>query len=143
MARSGALAIDRAEEVAHAWMDELGDYLNWSDDKRIFGLLRASLHAIRDFLSVEEAAQLAAQLPVLIRGVYFEGWNPTLNPAKPRHLDAFMGRILEKFPLDRVRDREAAVAAVIRLLGRHVSPGEMSDVRQAMRKDIRFLFPEA
>lgn len=142
MAHSSALAIDRAEEVAHAWINELGDYLDWADDKRIYGFLRATLHAIRDFLSVEEAAQLAAQLPMLVRGIYFEGWNPAVNPAKPRNLVAFMERVADKFPLDRVQDPEAAIAAVVKLLKRHVSAGEMADIRQAMRKDLRFLFPE-
>lgn len=142
MARPGTLAIDRAEEVAHEWINELGDYLDWSDDKRIYGFLRATLHAIRDFLSIEEAAQLAAQLPMLVRGVYFEGWNPSVNSAKPRNLAAFMERVADKFPLDRVQDPEAAVAAVAKLLNRHISAGEMADVRQAMRKDLRFLFPE-
>lgn len=143
MTRSGTLAIDRAEEVAHEWINELGDYLDWSDDKRIYGFMRATLHAIRDFLTVEEAAQLAAQLPMLVRGIYFESWNPSHNPAKPRNLEAFMARVAEKFPLDRVQDREAAVAAVVKLLTRHVSAGEMADVRQAMRAELRFLFPEA
>jgi len=142
MARSATPAIDCAEEVAHEWINELGDYLDWSDNARIYGFLRATLHAIRDFLTVEEVAQLAAQFPVLIRGVYFEGWNPTINPAKPRNLEAFMARVSEKFPLERVEDPEAGVAAVVKLLNRRVSAGEMAHVRQAMRKDLRFLFPE-
>ncbi len=143
MVRSSTSAIDRAEEIAHQWIDELNDYLHWSDDGRTYRLLRATLHALRDFLTIEEAADLSAQLPVLIRGIYFEGWNPALNPAKPRNMDAFMARISEEFPTDRLENPEAAIAAVIKLLNRHVSPGEMSQIRQAMRKDLRFLFPDA
>jgi uncharacterized protein (DUF2267 family) len=30
----------------------------------------------------------------------------------------------------------------MKLLSRHVSAGEMSQVRQSMRKDLKFLFPD-
>lgn len=134
--------IDNAEEVAHKWIDELGDYLNWSNDAQIQRLLRTVLHTIRDFLTVDEAADVAAQLPVLIRGIYYENWNPSATPCKPRNKAAFMARIAEAFRNNPIEDQEAAVAAVIKLLSRHVSAGEMSQVRQAMRKDLKFLFPD-
>jgi uncharacterized protein (DUF2267 family) len=143
MVRSSTPTIDHAEEVAHDWINELGDYLNWSSDTRTHHLLRTALHAIRDFLTVDEAADLAAQLPVLIRGIYYEGWDPSAAPERPRNKAAFMARIEAAFDREPLDDPEAAVAAVVKLLNRHVSAGEMAQVRQSMRKDLRFLFPEA
>jgi uncharacterized protein (DUF2267 family) len=143
MVRSSTPTIDHAEEVAHEWIDELGDYLHWSNDARTHLLLRTVLHAIRDFLTVDEAADLAAQLPVLIRGIYYEGWDPSSAPERPRNKEAFMARIEAPFDRDLLDNPEAAVAAVIKLLNRHVSAGEMAQVRQSMRKDLRFLFPDA
>lgn len=143
MVRSSTPTIDHAEEVAHEWIDELGDILDWSNDARTHLLFRTVLHAIRDFLTVDEAADLAAQLPVLVRGIYYEGWDPSGTPEKPRNKEAFMRRITDEFLRDPLDNPEAAVAAVIRLLNKHVTPGEMAQVRQSMRKGLRFLFPDA
>jgi uncharacterized protein (DUF2267 family) len=142
MTRSATPTIDHAEEVTHAWIDELGDYLDWSNDARTHRLLRAVLHTIRDFLTVDEAADLAAQLPVLIRGIYYEGWDPSSTPSRPHTAAAFMGRINTAFACDPLDDPEGAVACVIKLLYRHVTAGEMTQVRQSMRKDLHFLFPD-
>ena len=143
MVRSSTPTIDRAEEVAHDWINELGDYLDWSNDARTHRLLRTVLHAIRDFLTVDEAADLAAQLPVLIRGIYYEGWDPSSTPARPHTAVAFMDRINAAFERDPLENPEAAVACVIKLLYRHVTSGEMTQVRRSMRKDLHFLFPDA
>jgi uncharacterized protein (DUF2267 family) len=143
MTRSSTPTIDHAEEVAHDWINELGDYLDWSNDARTHHLLRTVLHAIRDFLAVDEAADLAAQLPVLIRGIYYDGWDPSSTPERPHTAEAFMNRIKAAFARDPLDNPEAAIACVIKLLNRHVTSGEMSQVRQSMRKDLHFLFPDA
>src|SRR5690606_29055482 len=117
--------------------------MDWSNDGRTILLFRTVLHTIRDFLSVDEAADLAAQLPVLIRGIFYEGWNPSSTPARPRDKAAFMARVHRAFERQPLDDPDAAVAAVVKLLNRHVTAGEMGHVRQSMRKDLRTIFPEA
>jgi uncharacterized protein (DUF2267 family) len=144
MTRSATPTLDHAEEVAHLWINELGDYLHWSDDARTQRLLRAVLHTIRDFLTIDEAADLAAQLPVLIRGLYYEGWDPSSAPERPRNKKAFMDHVNDAFfEPQSLENPEEAVACVIKLLYRHVSGGQMAQVRQSLRKDLRFLFPDA
>jgi uncharacterized protein (DUF2267 family) len=143
MVRSRTPTIDHAEEVAHDWIDELGDYLDWSNEGRTHLLLRTVMHTIRDFLTVDEAADLAAQLPVLIRGIFYEGWDPSSAPERPRNKEAFMARINAPFQREPLENPEGAVACVVKLLNRHVSNGQMAQVRQSLRKDLRFLFPDA
>jgi hypothetical protein len=72
--------------------------------------LRATLHALRDRLTVEEVAQLGAQLPMLIRGFYYEGWDPTGKPLRERHEEQFLVRISREFSDD------ASMQAVLRYL---------------------------
>jgi hypothetical protein len=39
-------------------------------------VLGGMLHVLRDRLTIQEAVQPGAQLPMLIRGLYWEGWDP-------------------------------------------------------------------
>jgi uncharacterized protein (DUF2267 family) len=69
--------IERSVEKAHVWLDEVAGQLGTDDHRQAYRVLRAYLHALRDRPTVDEAAQLAAQLPALIRGIYYEGWTPS------------------------------------------------------------------
>ncbi|MGZ4255181.1 MAG: DUF2267 domain-containing protein [Solirubrobacteraceae bacterium] len=66
--------IDRSIEKAHVWSNDLAEELSTEDGHHAYRVLRAFLHALRDHLSVDEAAALAAQLPIFVRGVFYEGW---------------------------------------------------------------------
>lgn len=129
-----------AAELAQQWVNELRADLGWNE-RRAYRLLRAVLHALRDWLQPDEAADLAAQLPVLVRGVYFEGWRPSAPPPAERSKADFLARIDAAFGDDPMDDTGAAIAAVFRLLDRHVSSGEIDQVRASMRKALRKLWP--
>ena len=79
--------IDRSVEKAHVWLNDMAEELGTDDRQFAYRALRASLHAIRDRLPVEEAAQLAAQMPLLIRGIYYENWRPAATPMTYRDID--------------------------------------------------------
>jgi len=140
MAPTGISTLDSAPEVFAQWLNELREDLEWTSTPRTYLLLHTTLHAIRDFLNPDEASDLAAQLPVLVRGVYYDGWNPSKTPAKPRGKDDFLERITSHFFKEPLEDTDRAVAAVIDLLRRHVSAGEFDQVRNAMRKSIQDLW---
>jgi uncharacterized protein (DUF2267 family) len=70
------------------------EVLGWPNRHKAYLALRATLHALRDRLTVEEVAQLGAQLPTLIRGFYYEGWDPTGKPLRVRHKEQFLARLL-------------------------------------------------
>ncbi|MDD9731279.1 DUF2267 domain-containing protein [Mameliella sp. AT18] len=131
--------LDHAPQVFAEWLNDLCEDLDW-EKPRAYLLLHETLHAIRDFLTVDEAADLAAQLPVLVRGVYFEGWDPSKTPTKSRGKGDFLRRIQARFDKDPLQDPERAVSAVFDLLRRHISSGEFDQVRKAMRKPIQELW---
>lgn len=129
----------QAAQQAQQWVNELAADLNWSEP-RAYHLFRSVLHALRDWLSPEEAADLSAQLPVLVRGIFFEDWRPQEGPACDRKKEDFVFRITRDLG-DHMPDADTAIAAVFRLLDGHVSPGEIRQVRDSMKKSLRQLWP--
>ena len=139
MTVTGITTLDHAPQTVAEWLNELCDDLGWQKP-RAYLLLCETLHAIRDYLTVDEAADLAAQLPVLVRGIYYEGWVPSRTPANPRNKSDLLERISSRFQKEPLDDPEVAVAAVFDLLRRHVSWGEFQQVKHAMRKPIQELW---
>ncbi len=138
---TGITSIDHSTQVTAEWLNEICDRLDWADNRRAYLLLRTVLHGLRDWMTVDEAADLAAQLPLLVRGIYYEGWNPSATPAHPRAKADFMERVEQAFNKEPLDDPDGAVAAVFAILEKHVSKGEVDQVRKAMRKEIRELWP--
>ena len=131
-----ALTLDKTDQ----WLDELMGELGWSSPERAYSALRAVLHALRDRLRVEEAVDLGAQLPMLVRGFYYEGWRPAGRPLKYRHKEEFLHHVAKLCPgLDEL-EREHAVRAVFKLLARHVSGGEIRQVVDQLPAEIRELW---
>ncbi|HET9623800.1 MAG TPA: DUF2267 domain-containing protein [Kofleriaceae bacterium] len=115
---------------AQRWLDDLIRLLSLATDDQRGALqaLRAGLHAIRDRLPAEEVIDLGAQLPLVIRGLYYEGWTGRPDPARVHHRDELVAKVAEHLgPAPHVTAREA-LRGVIALLLRHVSPGEIGDL---------------
>ncbi|WAX93040.1 DUF2267 domain-containing protein [Aminobacter sp. NyZ550] len=128
-------------QQAQQWVNELAADLGWPENLS-HRLMRAVLQALRDWLSPEEAADLSSQLPEMIRGIYFEGWDPAKSPAVERDKRDFVLRISKSLNEQPEVDIEEGIAAVFRLLDRHLSHGEIIQVKNSMRKSLRHLWPE-
>lgn len=141
MSAVGLESFEHSIQLTHIWINELDERLGWDSKARSYRLLRAVLHAVRDWLQINEAVDLGAQMPMLLRGAYYDQWRPARNPARPRGKADFIGRVEEAFGPDRLDDPDDAVATVFALLSAKVSPGEIVDVRQSLPSDIRALWP--
>lgn len=142
MSSSGLEVFDRTLQATHIWLNEIGDRIG-PDKQRSYHALRAVLHALRDRLTVEEAAHLAAEMPLLVRGIFYEGFRPAHMPRAIDSEAAFLERIEQELnDIGPLAPRDAA-AAVFAVLERHVSAGEMAQVRRMLPRDIRRLFDAA
>jgi uncharacterized protein (DUF2267 family) len=129
-------------ETTHLWLRELNDLLGWDDEHAAYAALRAVLHALRDRLSVPQVAALSAQLPMLVRGFYYEGWHPHGKPLKERKRDEFLAHVRDAFPQDPEMDHEQVVRAVFELLASRVSAGEIEKIKRTLPREIRALWSE-
>jgi uncharacterized protein (DUF2267 family) len=132
--------ISRTVESTHAWLHDLCGELGGEDRRYAYRALRAVLHVLRDRLPVDESAQLAAQLPVLLRGVYYEGWRPSATPQTYHDARTFLERVATGAQLHGETEASFATEAVARLLRRRVSAGEIADVLAVLPAEVRALF---
>ena len=135
--------IDRTVQKTHIWLRELSEYTGRDDQHLAYQELRGVLHTLRDRLTVEEAASLAAQLPLLVRGMYYDGWRPSIQPVKMRSEDEFVQAVADKVSDNPQINPKEAINHVFRLLNHKISEGELDDVQRMLPEEIRRLWPHA
>lgn len=143
MSMTGLDVFDRTVHKTNNWLNGLCTLLGWEDRHKSYLALRTTLQALRDRLTLEEVAQLGAQLPMLIRGFYYEGWNPAETPQKVRNRAQFLARIEQQFKGDDAVNSEGVVRAVFALLENRITDGEINDVKGILPAEIRDLWPNA
>lgn len=131
--------LDHSVEVTNIWLEELAAELGTGNRREAYRVLRAFLHTLRDRLTVEEAAELSAQLPVLVRGVFFQNWRPGRTPARYRDRNEFLARFAGEAGLEGESSVSYAAEAAMRTFRSHVSAGEIDDVLAVLPEDVREL----
>jgi uncharacterized protein (DUF2267 family) len=133
--------IAHAVQQTQEWLKELRDNDDLDDETAALSVLRAVLHQLRDRLTPEEAVDLGAQLPTILRGIYYEGWRPTRTPERIRSKEKFLDEVTTRL-LPRPISPERAVKDVFVLIAHHCDPGEISQVIDQLPSDIKNLWPE-
>ena len=125
---------------AYDWIDDVVRALGRTDRYEALSAIRGALHALRDELNVDQNIRLAAQLPALIRGLYFEGWDPRTN-VRPADRSEFLECAQREFtPSHSDIPTEEAVRAVLSVLESRMSP-ECRKLKFSIPKSIRELWP--
>lgn len=143
MTNTGIDSVDRTLHKTNEWLAAIGDNLRAGERKDAYTALRAVMHALRDRLPVATVASLGAQLPMLVRGIYYEGWHPTVDgkPASgvhnPEEFFALVDRELSRHPNIQP---EIAVRAVFTVLARHLDPSETEKVIHVLPRRLQELW---
>jgi uncharacterized protein (DUF2267 family) len=135
-------SFEHALHGANEWLKELAEHPEVQDQDKAYTILRAVLHALRDQLTVEEAAHFSAQLPMLVRGVYFERWQPASVPrrqSREEFMAALHDELLHKKGVHTTA--EQAVTLVIRLLYHKLHEDEIKHIQAGLPRYLRELFP--
>ena len=139
MSATGLRQFDETLQITNTWLKEIMTECGWEDRQTAYRALRATLHALRDRLSIELVAHLASQMPLLVRGMYYEGWRPS-SQAEPAHnRTEFLAPIAAAFSRDANARPDMIAGAVFKVLRMHVSEGELANVLQALPKQLRLI----
>lgn len=131
-------SFERSMHTADLWVSEMAEEMGESSEQA-YGAMRAVLHTLRDRLPHDESAHLAAQMPTLVRGVYWEGWRPSHTPERYHDVDDFLGRVAGVARMSGGTEAATATSATMTVLRRHVSDGEIDDVLDVLPGPIRSL----
>ncbi|HVM99297.1 MAG TPA: DUF2267 domain-containing protein [Caulobacteraceae bacterium] len=141
MSTTGLPVFDTTVNETNVWLKALEDEL-LCDRHKAYQIMRAVLHALRDRLAPGGAMRLAAQLPLLMRGIYVEGWRPDETPIRTHTAQDFVARVAEALPPRFDVDPEVATRAAMLVLWRQMDGGAMEKAREEVPEDIRTLWPE-
>jgi len=136
---TGLDVFDQTVQQTNTWLAEIERDLG-ANRQRAYLALRGTLHALRDELVPDEAVHLAAQLPMLVRGLYYEGWNPNKTPAEDRNREAFLGRVEAAFARTSGVNPEQAARTVFRVISEQIDRGEVEHIRRLLPNSVRSLW---
>ncbi|MFG2592587.1 DUF2267 domain-containing protein [Streptomyces sp. NBC_01166] len=142
MGESTFSSFDTMVDKANRLLRDIEEANGWPKERRkqSYAALRAVLHRLRDRLSVDGAAHLGAQLPTLIRGVYYDGWKPSETPVKLSG-EEFFQRVRDDFPYAVDGGIETVVRSVLEALKRYVSEGEWDHLKSGLPNSLAAVVP--
>ncbi|PTQ13286.1 hypothetical protein CLG96_04020 [Sphingomonas oleivorans] len=142
MSATGLDLFDRTLQITNIWLGEIMQEIG-PDRHVAWKVLSIVLHKLRDRLPVNLAAHLGSQLPLLVRGVYYDQYHPASQPSACDTPEQFLAEVAEWLSDIRPVDPKVAVHAVFGVLSRHVSDGQIVKVREALPASLRSLWESA
>lgn len=141
MSATGLDTFDRTVHETNHWLRVVMAELKTDNRRQAYAALRASLHAVRDRIGPEHAVHFGAQLPILLRGVYYEGWRPSETPTRERRLDDFLAYVESlldtRSGIDPAEALRASFAAIAELL----PFSEVIKIVNLLPRDLKILWP--
>jgi len=135
---TGLDVFDTTVQETNLWLKDLMSTLEIEDRHLAYRLLRATLHALRDRIGPTNAVHLGAQLPMLLRGVYYDGWR--MQQTKERHLEAFLNHVDAETRNTLGVETEKGVRAVFEVLWKHIDPAEAEKLANMFPEELRDLW---
>lgn len=141
MSRNGLEIFDTTLQETNHWLKLMMEELESSSRRQAFNALRAGLHVLRDRIGPANAVHLGAQLPMLLRGAYYEGWRLAETPTHERHIEDYLDRIDTVLPPNANVDGYDVARATFSVLSQCLDQGEVKKVLRALPSELRMLWP--
>lgn len=141
MSATGIDAFDKTLQVTNTWLKDIME--DHGPDRQVaWHMLSAVLHTVRDRLPTDLSAHLGAQLPLLVRGTYYDQFQPSKQPVRSRTLEEFLEQVEQELKFIRPVNTVEATRTVFKVLSHYVDPGEVRKVRAALPEPVRDLWPD-
>jgi uncharacterized protein (DUF2267 family) len=139
MSTTSVTALDHTIQETNIWLKAIDEQLELGDRHHAYSALRAVLHALRNRLMPEVAVKLGAQLPILVRGIYYEGWHMAGSPTRDRHLEEFIEHVQKELPPQFPLDPLTTARAVYEILWERLDVGEFDKIMANLPAALRNL----
>lgn len=143
MSTTSLEAFDTILEETNHWPKLMMGELGTDSRRNAFGALRGALHALRDWIGVDNSDHLGSQMPMLLRGAYCEGWHPAATPPRERHLADFIDHVADELPRGSQANAAEAAQACFAGMSQCLDRGEMLKLRKVLPHKALNLWPDA
>jgi uncharacterized protein (DUF2267 family) len=140
MSTTGLPVFDTTVQETNLWLKAIMEGLHTDDRHLAYIALRATLHALRDRIGPENAVHLAAQLPMLVRGLYYEGWRLAASQSKERTRADFLEHVRSELPRGSAIDPNVAARAVFAVMWEKLDLGEVGKVIDRLPPELKELW---
>jgi uncharacterized protein (DUF2267 family) len=141
MPRARFSTFDHMTHTAYAWLADIASAFGTDDRRFAYRVLRAWLHTLRDRLTPDGAVKFGAQLPELLRGVYYDGWNLSAAPVKFGP-DEYMQRFADEARIS-ATEVPTAAARISATMWQRFSPGQLDEALAELPEPLRDLLAGA
>jgi uncharacterized protein (DUF2267 family) len=138
---TGLPVFDTTIQESQIWLHDVAERLPPCSQHQAYGALRATFHALRDRLPMTGTLGLSAQLPMLLRGVFLEGWRPNDGPTDERTVQAFSDTVARQLPRGFPRAPNEVAGAIFAVIASHVDAGEARKIASQLPEPVRALWP--
>lgn len=140
MPKSGFSSLDKSTQKTKEWLHDVQDELGWEDENDVYVAFKAVIQTLRDRLPVDEAIELGDELPMVMKGIYYDGYSPRRKPEKIKNQTQFFQKVQEKSPRREIKTEEATKGVFSTLQKKLGGGGEINKVKHNLPKDLQKLW---
>lgn len=133
---AGFPGTDRTVHTSYEWLDSVAARLG-GERRDAYHALHAVLGALRDRLPVDLAVELSGQMPLLVRGIFFDGYEPAHKPLRSASAADFAGAVQRGLAAVPRIDAHQAIGAVFDVLADNVDADALAHVRPLLPAEVR------
>ena len=145
MPESG-LYLDRFEKSlkeSREWLKDIAVSLQLTETDKAYVALRAVLHALREFLHLDAALKFGDKLPVLFKGLYYEGWQPEQNVNTAPARKSFEEYVANLMGHSKEMDERRVIDAVFGVLSAKLNERDIEEIAFLLPGELAGLWKQA